>query len=86
MVRRKAKDSSSALNGRSEFFVRQLDKNDKNLIKGVLEFYGFSLYVRGVCGHAELVRQTDQLCTLLVKHFIVRVSLRRHARNCGSDL
>jgi hypothetical protein len=40
---------------------------DENLIEGVLEFYGFSLYVRGVCQHVELVRQTDQLCTLLVK-------------------
>jgi hypothetical protein len=37
---------SSALNGSSEFFVRQLDKN---LIEGVLEFFMASLSTSGEC-------------------------------------
>jgi hypothetical protein len=44
-------------------------KFDKNLIERVLEFYRFSLYVRGMCGKVELVRQTDQLCPLLIETF-----------------
>jgi hypothetical protein len=55
---------SSALDTLSELLIL---KFDKNLIEGVLEFYRFSLDVRGVCGKVELGRQTDQLCTLLVE-------------------
>jgi hypothetical protein len=49
---------SSVLNALSELLILKLDKN---LIERVLEFYRFSLDVRGMCEKAELVCQTDQL-------------------------
>jgi hypothetical protein len=45
---------SSALNTLSELLILKLDKN---LIERVLEFYRFSLDVRGMCEKVELVCQ-----------------------------